>query len=206
MKRSVLLLFGGVCLIMAAGCSHLEGYLDIAREKGMSREYQTILTKWTRSRIIYSQFETQAHISATFQSPEFSRAYLDEYSRIYHLREGEGKRREDIQKGMVSDFAEFIFYAYIPEKASNDFDKRGSLWTVFLVNEKGDRIDPVELRRIDPITPLITEFFPYIHPHYGMAYRLRFPSLNYDSGGDFRTLKLVFASVIGEVELKFEGR
>ena len=79
---------------------------------------------------------------------------------------------------MVSDFAEFIFYAYIPEKTSNDFDKRGSIWTVFLVNEKGDRIDPVELRRIDPITPVITEFFPYIHPHYGIAYRLRFPSLN----------------------------
>jgi uncharacterized protein (DUF1330 family) len=58
----------------------MEGYLDIAREERMSGEYQTILTKWTRSRIIYSQFETQAHIRATFQSQEFSRAYLDEYS------------------------------------------------------------------------------------------------------------------------------
>ena len=205
MKRCVLLLISGVCLLVAAGCSHLEGYLDIAREKGMSGEYLTILTKWTRSQIIYSQFETQAHISATYRSPEFNRAYLDEYSRIYHLREGEGKRRDDIQKGIDSDFAEFIFYAYIPEKASNDFDKRGSIWTVFLVNEKGDRLDPVELRRIDPITPVLTEFFPYIHPYYGITYRLRFPSLNH-SGGDFRKLKLVFASVIGEVELNFEGR
>lgn len=205
MKRCVLLLIGGVCLLVAAACSHLEGYLDIVREKGMSGEYLTVLTKWTRSQIIYSQFETQAHISATYQSPEFSRAYLNEYSRIYHLREGEWKRREDIQKGMVSDFAEFIFYAYIPEKTSNDFDRQGSIWTVFLVNEKGDRIDPVELRRIEPITPVFTEFFPYINPHYGITYRLRFPSLN-NSGGDFRTLKLVFASVIGEVELKFEGR
>jgi hypothetical protein len=205
MKRSVFLLFGGVCLIVIAGCSHLEGYWDIARDKGMSEEYQAALTKWTRSRIIYSQFETQAHISATFQSPEFSRAYLDEYSRIYHLREGEGKRQEEIRKEKVSDFVEFIFYAYIPEKVSNDFDKRGSIWTVFLVNEKGDRIDPMELRRIDPITPVIREFFPYIHPYYGIAYRLRFSSLN-QPVGDFRTMKLVFASVIGEVELKFEGR
>ena len=205
MKRYVLLLIGGVGLLVAAGCSHLEGYLDIAREKGMSVEYLTILKKWTRSQIIYSQFETQAHISATYQSPEFSRAYLDEYSRIYHLREGEGKRRDDIQKGIDSDFAEFIFYAYIPEKVSNDFDRRGSIWTVFLVNEKGDRIDPVELMRIGPITPVLTEFFPYIHPYYGITYRLRFPSLNH-SGGNFGTLKLVFASVLGEVELKFEGR
>ncbi len=78
---------------MIAAYSHLEGYLDIGREKGISGEYQTVLTKWTRSQVIYSQFETQAHISATYQSPEFSRAYLNEYSRIYHLREGEWKRR-----------------------------------------------------------------------------------------------------------------
>ncbi|MBA4422434.1 MAG: hypothetical protein C0390_04935 [Syntrophus sp. (in: bacteria)] len=63
----------------------------------------------------------------------------------------------------------------------------------------------MELRRVEPITPVITEFFPYINPHYGITYRLRFPSLN-TPGGDERPLKLVFASVIGEVELKFEGR
>jgi hypothetical protein len=205
MKRSVLLLIGCVCLIMAAGCSYLEGYLDIVREKGMSGEYLKTLTKWTRSQVIYSQFETKAHINATYLSPEFIRTYLDEYSRIYHLREGEGNKREDILKGMASDFTEFIFYAYIPEKTSNDFDKRGSIWTVFLINENGERIDPMELSRIDPITPVFTEFFPYIHPHYGITYRLRFPLLNH-SRGDVGTLKLVFAGVIGEVELKFEGR
>ena len=205
MKRFILLLLGGVCLLATAACSHLDGYWDITRDKGLSEEYLTVLTKWTRSQIVYSQFETQAHISATYQNPEFSRAYLNEYSRIYHLREGEMKKREDLQKGMASDIAEFIFYAYVPDKASNDFDRRGSIWTVFLVNEKGDRIDPMELRRIEPITPVIKEFFPYINPYYGVAYRLRFPLPNY-SGGDLRTLKLVFASVISHVELKFEGR
>jgi hypothetical protein len=202
-KRFILLFIGGICLLTAAACSHLEGYLDIARDKGLSEEYLTVLTKWTRSQIVYSQFETQAHINATYQNPEFHRAYLNEYSRIYHLQEGESKRREDLQKDMVSDVVEFIFYAYIPDKTSNDFDKRGSIWTVFLVNEKGERIDPVELRKIEPITPVIKEFFPYINPYYGITYRLRFPLLNH-SGGDFRTLKLVFASVIGNVELKFE--
>ena len=205
MKRFILLLLGGVCLLTTAACSHLDSYWDITRDKGLSEEYLTVLTKWTRSQIVYSQFETQAHISATYQNPEFKRASLNEYSRIYHLREGEMKKREDLQKGMASDIAEFIVYAYVPDKASNDFDRRGSIWTVFLVNEKGDRIDPMELRRIEPITPVIREFFPYINPDYGIAYRLRFPLLNHPRG-DFQTLKLVFASVIGHVELKFEGR
>jgi hypothetical protein len=205
MKRFILLFIGGICLLATAACSHLEGYLDIARDKGLSEEYLTVLKKWTRSQIVYSQFETQAHISATYQNPEFHRAYLKEYSRIYHLREDESKKREDSRKGSASDVIEFIFYAYIPDKASNDFDRRGSIWTVYLVNEKGDRIDPMELRRIEPITPVVTEFFPYINPYYGITYRLRFPLLNH-SGGDLRTLKLVFAGVIGTVELKFEER
>ncbi len=94
---------------------------------------------------------------------------------------------------MITDFTEFISYAYIPG-TSNYFDRHGSIWTVFMVNERGDRIDPLELRRIEPITPVITEYFPYINPYYGMTYRLHFPSLN-TSGGDNYSLRLVFASV-----------
>jgi hypothetical protein len=106
---------------------------------------------------------------------------------------------------MVSDFTDFIFYAYIPEKRSNDFDKQGSIWTIFLVDKKGERIDPVEVRRIDPLTPVLTEFFPYINPYYGMAYRLRFPPLA-KTGVAEGSLKLVFTGVIGKVELDFGHR
>lgn len=74
------------------------------------------------------------------------------------------KKREELQKGMASDIDEFIFYAYVPDRASNDFDRRGSIWTVFMVNEKGGRIDPMELRRIEPITPVIKEFSRILIP------------------------------------------
>ena len=191
------------CLIGTAGCGHLENYLEIAREKGMSGEYLAVLNEWTRSQVIYSQFETQAHIGATYRSPEFNRAYLDEYSRIYQLQEKEQKKQEDIQKGLTADFTEFIFYASIPEKTSNDFDRRGSIWTIFLVNAKGERIDPWEVRRIDPVTPVITKFFPYVNPYYGIAYRLRFLPINKTEAD---SLKLVFTSVLGKAELKFNKR
>ena len=203
MKRWIFLFIYAFCLIGAAGCSHLENYVEIAREKGVSGEYLAVLNEWTRSQVIYSQFETQAHISATYQGPEFNRAYLDEYSRIYQLREKEQKRQEDTQKGLTADFTEFLFYASIPEKTSNDFDRRGSIWTIFLVTGKGERIDPWEVRRIEPVTPLITKFFPYVNPYYGMAYRLRFHPVK-KSEAD--SLKLVITSVLGKAELKFERR
>jgi hypothetical protein len=203
MKRRIALFIYAFCLIGIAACGHLENYLEITREKGMSGEYMAVLNEWTRSQVIYSQFETQAHISATYQSPEFNRAYHEEYSQIYHLKGEERKKREDTLRGATADVTEFVFYAAIPEKTSNDFDRRGSIWTIFLVNGKGERIDPQEVRKIEPITPVITKFFPYVNPYYGRAYRLRFPPVP-KAAAD--SLKLVITGVLGKAELKFDKR
>jgi glycerophosphoryl diester phosphodiesterase len=169
----------------------------------MSEEYLQVLGRWTREKIIYSQFDTQAHIIATLRSPEFNRAYLLEYARIYQLGADELKNHEAMRA--ASEFTEFIFYAHIPDRTENDFDRRGSIWSIFLVNSKGEKISPVEVRRVDPVTPVVTGFFTYIKPHYGISYWLRFPLLEKIGSVD-GTLKLVFASVIGKVELEFSGR
>lgn len=203
MKRWILLFLSACCMIGTVGCGHLENYLEIAREKGMSGEYLAALNRWTRSAVIYSQFETQAHLYATYQSPEFFRAYLDEYSRIYQLEEKEQQKKGDVQKGLTAGFTDFIFYASIPEKASNDFDRRGSSWRIFLVNGKGERIAPWEVRRIDPMTPVLIKFYPYVNPYHGIAYRLRFQT-GEKPGGE--SLKLMITSVLGTAELKFDKR
>ncbi|MHB9096797.1 MAG: hypothetical protein ACYC5X_03135 [Syntrophales bacterium] len=202
MRRWLPCVIAGASLLAAAGCGHLNDYLEISRDKGMSGEYLTVLDRWSRSQIVYSQFETMAHIRATYRSPEFNRAYLQEYARIYHLSENERKKRGEIQTASIADFTEFIFYAYIPEKSSNDFARRDSIWTIFLIDNSGERIDPVEVKRIDPITPVTTEFFPYINPYHGNSYRLRFPPTKTGRGPQ----KLVFASVIAKVELEFGAR
>jgi hypothetical protein len=205
MKRWGRLLIGAFCLIGIAACGHLQGYLDIAQEKGMSEAYLQVLRQWTRSQVLYSQFETKAHIAATLRSPEFNRAYLQEYTRIYQLSADEREKREAVQPADASEFMEFVFYASIPNKAENDFDRRGSIWSIFLIKGHGEKIAPAEVRRIDPVTPVVTEFFPYINPYYGIAYRLRFSQPLKNGRGD-GPLKLVFTSVIGKVELEFVGQ
>jgi len=194
-----------LCLIGIAACSHVQEYLDIAKAKGMSQTYLQALKYWTRSQVAYSQFETKVHIEATLRSPEFNRAYSQEYGRIYPLTAEEQKRQEAMRTASASEFTEFIFYAYIPNRAENDFDRSGSIWSILLVNGKNEQIKPWEVRRIDPVTPVVTEFFPYGNPYYGIFYRLRF--LQQDRGSRIDgPLKLVFSSVIGRVELEFEGQ
>ena len=62
-----------------------------------------------------------------------------------------------------------------------------------------------EVRRIDPVTPVVTEFFPYGNPYYGIFYRLHFSQQD-KIGRIDGPVRLVFNSVIGRAELEFEGQ
>lgn len=205
MKRWLCLITAVMALLGTAGCDHLREYLAITQEQGMSEEYLAALNRWTRSQIVYAQFETRVHIGATYRSPEFNRQYLKEYARIYKLSEAEQKKRADIVFADNAEMSEFLFYAYTPEKNSNDFDRRGTIWKIFLVTANGTRVDPMEVRRIDPITPVTTDFFPYINPYYGVSYLVRFPALG-TAGAIDETMTLNFTSVIGNVALEFKTR
>jgi len=109
------------------GCAYLQGYVEMAKDRGLSDEYRAALNTWTRAQTVHSQFETKVSIHSTLKSQAFSMAYLKEYERIYQLAPEEKQKRERTQAGLTSDFTEFLVYAYTPEKEANDFDKRNSV-------------------------------------------------------------------------------
>jgi len=185
------------------GCSQIQGYVDIARDRGLSKEYAAVLNQWTRSETVYSQFETRIHVTATYRSREFNKAYCREYERIYPAaieEKGQPALAESDQ-----DSREFIFYVYTPEKDSNDFDKQNSIWKIFLVDDRGNRIDPIDVRRIPKITPVIESFFPYVNQYYGVTYKIRFPASRQGAGTNGEALKkplrLMITGVLGKTEL-----
>lgn len=196
-----------ILLLGFTGCSYLKGYVDMAKEKGLSDEYQAVLNTWTRTKTVHSQFETKVTITSTLKSPAFNRAYIKEYERIYTLGPAEKKKWEETQEGLASDFTELLFYAYIPEKEANDFDRRNSAWTVFIIDDLGRREDPVEIRRIDKITTVTEAFYPYINKYYGNFYSLKFKPLKGLEGDrsdpSRKPLKLVMTSVLARVELEW---
>ncbi|MCU0581623.1 MAG: hypothetical protein MUF26_04105 [Syntrophales bacterium] len=190
------------------GCTYLQGYVDIAKDKSLSNEYQAALNDWTRTKTVHSQFETKVSITSTLKSPAFQRAYIREYERIYSLEAREKQHWEKTQAGLASDFTEFVFYAYIPDKEANDFHRINSVWTVFMVDDQGRQEKPLEIRRIDKITTVTEAFFPYINKYYGAFYSVKFKPLketNAHSGDAFRKpLALVMTSVLGRVELQWQ--
>ena len=197
-----------ILLLGFTGCAYMQGYVEMAKDKGLSDEYQAALDTWTRTKTVHSQFETKATITATLKSQAFNGAYLKEYERAYQLTPSEKKKWEDTQAGLAADFTEFLFYAYIPEKEANDFDRQGSLWTVFIIDDKGNRVEPVEIRRVDKITTVLEAFYPYLNKYYGNFYSLKFkPLAGLDAKpGDpsRKPVKLVMTSVIARVELTWQ--
>lgn len=191
-----------ILLMICLACSEVKEYIDIVKDESISKEYFGALNKWTRDKTVYSQFETRAHIVATYKSSEFDEAYLSEYSKVYLLTDSEKKTKQELRVDLASDFEEFLFYAYIPDKDSNDFSKADSIWKIFLVDEKGSRVYPIEVRKIEKITPVIVKFFPYVNQHHGMFYSLKFSP--FPSSFETQQLKLIFTCVLGRVELEWE--
>ena len=194
-------------LVGFTGCADLQGYVDMAKDRGLSDEYRAALNTWTRTQTVHSQFETKVSITSTLKSRAFSRAYLKEYERIYQSAPEEKKKWEQTQAGLTSDFTEFLFYAYTPDKEVNDFDKQNSVWTVFIVDNQGKRLEPVEIRRIDKITTVTEAFYPYINKYYGSFYSLKFkplPGLDAEPGdSSVKPFKLVMTSVQARVEMEW---
>ena len=200
LKLVVLLFF----LVGIFGCSHVKEYIEIARNDVISGEYFDTLNRYTREKTVYCEFATSIRVVSTWKSREFTDAYLSEYARLYLLTAADKEQRRDILSDTSSDLREFLFYAYIPDRESNDFSKPDSVWKMFSLGEGGERLEPLDIREINS-TPLVTKFFPYVKP-YGKFYSVKFPKSPSSDKGD--TVEedgpeLVFTGVLGKIELRW---
>jgi len=194
MKRLMPIIIAAAVVI--AGCAEVREYAQIVRNDTLSPAYRAALETWTRSKTVYSSFETRLKVVATYRSAQFQKAYREEYDRVC---DGSVRLDATAPQGM-----EFLVYAYTPNREANDFADARSIWEVFMAVNGGERFVPVDLRRIEDVTPAMEEFFPYINRHHGSVYTVTFNSVGGGTGtitprtDDF---SLVFASVLGRAEL-----
>jgi hypothetical protein len=188
-------------IFIVSGCA----YIDMFKNRTLSREYLDVLNSYTRTKTLYSELDTRLHISATLKSREFQEAYLKEYSRLNELTAAEKKVQTDNLEGTASEYTEFFLYAYVPEKDTNDFASPNSLWRIFLINGTGAKIYPLEIRKIEHVNALLEEFFPYIKKHYGFCYLVKFPvdHISVTVGGKIARTLVVTGALGNNIELEW---
>jgi len=197
-KRWVPLNF--LLMFILSGCNYVQGYVNMMKERGLSEEYAVSLRDWTRDITAHSQLETKFYLSATYRSPEFNEAFLKEQARVRQWPEDWARKQGEIWRQVSADYREFLLYAYTSDMEANDFAARNSIWAVFLLDGKGNRIEPLEIRAVERINAELEAFFPFVNKYYGKGYIVRFPVFVSEP-----EVRLVFSSVLGRVDLVWKA-
>lgn len=187
-------------LFLLSGCA--------AKAPNEEEAYLKVLNRWTRGVKVYEGFETKLYASATFKSAAFRDAYIERYARSNQLEEGYAKALRERESELSDKFNEFFFTAYTPVDKWNDFAESDSIWKVYLEDDKGVRLSPVSVSKLDASDPLLREFFPYMDL-WSSAYSIKFPKYS-ETGtepipnADTKSMRLVVTGVLGKGELAWK--
>ncbi len=175
---------------------------------GPGADYFDILDSWTRVEKVYEGIEPRLILRATYKNRLFRYAYIDRYVDDYNLgpRYKEAMRKKALELSTL--YNEFIFAAHTPTESWNDFDRRDSIWKLYLEDNLGNRLTPISIDKLDPKDPLLHEFFPYIGL-WSSIYIIRFPKYSESGtesipGADTDYLRLKVAGTIASGELVWQ--
>ncbi|MDD5476474.1 MAG: hypothetical protein PHU03_08195, partial [Syntrophales bacterium] len=142
--------------LVITGCATIGEYAEIMRPQRLSREYLRSLDEWTRGKTVYSEFSTRAKMVSTLRGREFVQSYLEEYGRIYSVESGTDERKHPAIEA-AAYATEFLLYVYVPDRQTIDLDRSDSVWKAFLLSSDGRRFEPLEIRELRDVSPLVTE-------------------------------------------------
>ncbi len=184
--------------LVFAGCTML------AEKPGQPEEvdYYSILERWTRTERVYSGVEVTLHIDVVYMGREMRTAYLQEYAGRLGLTEEKKESLKRAELSKLEEYNEFILVAATPVEEWNDLDSKDSIWRLYLVDEDGDRVEPVEIERLDR-DAILREFFPFID-EWSTPYRVIFPRLTPEGhtiGTDSEYIRLKVSGIKGSTEL-----
>src|SRR3990170_469001 len=145
-------------VLLLPGCGTRAGTLY---EKVMgSPGYAGTTEKHTRTKEVHDGLDTRFILSATWLSPEWIRAFSEEFANIYYL---DTARKDRVIAQWVSEsenHVRFFVALFTPDERRNDLEKPGTLWSLRLVRADEKDFEPVYVR-ISGLRPEeISRFFP----------------------------------------------
>ena len=203
----VIWLFIAIILLGCQGMAQIDSATQSA-DPYKGSDFLAASERWSREARIYTGFDAQLIATATFKSADFREAYSNEYKRVFLLTEPEKDKLVQDQEAASQMYHDFLLAAFVPNKKWNDFDKKDSVWKVYLTADDQRRLEALEIRRVRRVNAEIIHFYPFITP-WKYVYRLRFPH-NYPGTGepiintDTEKVSLVITGVQGTTAMQWE--
>jgi hypothetical protein len=196
--------YAALCLlfflsVVASGCG--------AVKSTSGEDYFKVLDRWSRGLKVFQGLESRLYVNATYKTAEFRQAYTERYSRSYELGPDRTKALMEREAEQAEAFNEFFFTAFTPDDTLNDFDRKDSVWLLYIEDSAGNRARPISVTAIDSSEPVMREFFPYFDL-WSKAYLVKFPKYA-ESGGEINPekgpVKLIVTGVMGKGELEWRS-
>lgn len=169
--------------------------------------YVEALKRWTREGRIHEGLESRLVAYATYRGWEFREAYVREYVKRYEMDSYQGDKLLTDESTDYEAVEEFFLAVYTPSTKWNDLDKSNSIWNLYLRNDRGERVSPIDVKRVDEDSPLIKEFYPQIDL-WSYGYIIRFPKYAGVSetpllGDDTVSFEIIVTGVLGKTEMRW---
>jgi hypothetical protein len=197
-------------LTLLLGCQGLAQIDNAAKsvDPYNGSEFPAASERWSREARIYTGFDVELIATATFKSASFRLAYSDEYERVFLLTQPEKDKLVQDQQAASEMYHDFLLAAFVPNKKWNDFDKKDSVWKVYLTADDQRYLEALEIRRVKRVNAEIIHFYPFITP-WKQVYRLRFPQSYPETGepiinADTTNVSLVITGVQGKTAMQWE--
>lgn len=170
-------------------------------------DFAAVSAQWTREARIYRGFDVELIAAATFKTASFRKAFTDEYERVFLLTESQKNKLLKDQTDAAELYHDFLLAAFVPEKKWNDFDKKGSIWKIYLTTGDQRHLEPVEIRRVRKVDAIIGHFYPFVTP-WKVVYQVRFPRVYPGTeepviSSRTTTVSLVFTGVQGTTAMQW---
>ena len=194
MKTGRLVILGLVWL--AASCRTLP-----FPEPSLDGEYGKTLAKWTREVALYSGLETRGFCRTVYMSSEFVDAQAKKISEMRaELPDAAQRTREKLRTQTAAPTVFAIFYT--PDKQSNDWNEKGSVWRIALNLGLG-QVEPQRIERLErPFNAELRALYPYLDD-YSVAYVIHFPGQQTPPGFAPSDAELIVAGALGKMEFKW---
>jgi hypothetical protein len=185
MKYRVARTFIAIALLtaLAGGCYYGKVLCPDPPSQG---PYVRVVKQYTRTDRIYNTFKTELMVWVTFRSEKFRRAYVKRYSAAFGLTPAEQAKMLADQLAAYRREMVFVLAAFTPERKNNDFDRKKSMWRVWLEDGAGRRIEPFEVKRVRKVGDKWYTYYPHLTPHMNV-YVVRFKRIDPRTGRPFLT-------------------
>ena len=196
--------------VMGASCGHSDEKvsLRVKPRAYTAADYPDVYKHWTREADDFSlgRMSTVLHVTATFESWEFRRAYVVRYARDHSMSVEDREAMWQASRKDAETYHRFFVTLVGQDYRESDLTHRLSAWRVLLLDDNGRATLPEEVEKVKKTRQVDRLYFPSISP-FRQTVRISFranekgrPSV--PKGAKYVLLR--FAGPAGKVDLRWD--